>query len=182
VSEAGQFRPLTSSTSPHPMNNPYAPPAAPVGTAPRSPVGAWLRVLVVVVACSVVALALSWLVAPALASWIAGLTHAAGMRLGPIHLDANPELLVLDLALSSIAFFAACALAAKLSNGHRVVAALGVAGVGWLVYFVEVRGVPGILSSEYPIWYELFPCHLGSGLLAAHLCRRRGGTTCSRRP
>jgi hypothetical protein len=62
------------------------------------------------------------------------------MRIGPTHFsESNSEVLAIDLALTFIAFFTSCALAAKYSNGRPVAAALEVASVGWLVYFRDWR-------------------------------------------
>ena len=156
------------------MRDPYAPPAADIVDASRGGWGGWLRVLAVVAMFAPIALALSWLVVPALASWISGLADFASMRIGPTHLsEENSEVLAIDLALTFVAFFTFCALAAKYSNGRPVAAALAVASVGWLVYFVEVGGIQGIALSGYPIWYELAPCHWGAGLAAAYVFRRR---------
>jgi len=83
-----------------------------------------------------------------------------------------PIFLIADLALSFLFFLLGCFLAARLSKGHIAAAAMGVAAIGWLVYFTEVGGLTGMLNSEFPAWYEFFPSHLLAAAIAIALARR----------
>ena len=148
------------------MINPYTPPEAHVEdiAEPRSP--GWLRVFLAVVAFSALALVLSWFVAPAASSVImSGLGASPG--------TPNAAFLFVDLLLSFLAFVLSCSLAARMAWSHHVVAAFGVALIGWLVYFVVAGGPWAMLSSQYPLWYEFFPSHFGAAALAVYLAPRR---------
>ncbi|MDO9002759.1 MAG: hypothetical protein Q7V20_04805 [Aquabacterium sp.] len=127
----------------------------------------WYRTVFLVAIFSAMSLALSWLIAPFIASTVALLL---GMGWSG---ETPPALLALDMALSLLAFILGCYGAARLSRGHFLFAAAGVALVGWVVYFAEAGGVQGMLKSQYPIWYEFFPSHFSAALLAIYLVRRR---------
>ena len=127
----------------------------------------WYRTVFLVAIFSGMSLALSWLIAPFIASTVALLLGMGGSG------ETPPALLALDLVLSLLAFILGCYGAARLSRGHFLFAAGGVALLGWVVYFAEAGGVQGMLKSQYPIWYEFFPSHFSAALLAIYLVRRR---------
>jgi len=144
------------------MSNPYTPPNSRVEDTPGLEDESWLRLAGVVLTFSLISLTLSWVLAPVIATLFA---NWAGLP--------NTSMLFVDLVLSCAAFFLGSFLAALRSRRRPALAAIAVAGIGWLVYFVEVGGISGILSSAYPIWYELSPSHLGPGVLAALIAKRR---------
>ena len=126
----------------------------------------WARTLSLIAAFSIAALALAWVVVPVIAAVLSQLLFGATT-------GTPPEFLALDLALSFLAFLAACYGAAALSRGHPVATATGVAVVGWLVYFVVVGGLEGMFSGDLPVWYEAFPLHFLAAVLGCRLARRR---------
>lgn len=149
------------------MNDRYAPPTAPVADIVDSPARpTWLRTGLLVLAFGGLSLALAWMVAPMGAALIATL-------LGADEADSSNLFILLDLVLSALVFFLGCYLAARLSRGHAFVAAAGVGGMGWLVYFLAVGGVEGMLDGDFPLWYEFFPSHILTALVAWFLARRR---------
>ncbi len=150
------------------MNNPYAPPGAHVEDPELPSRGGVLRIAGVVLGLSLVTLTLSWILAPMLAS---ELTKLAGLATN----QPSKIFLLLDLIMSCAIFFFGCFLGARASKGRPFLAALGIGLVGWLVYFVEVGGLYGMLYSKYPLWYEFFPSHLGTALFAAYLVRHLNG-------
>src|SRR6478736_2252785 len=80
----------------------------------------WARTLSLIAAFSIAALALAWVVVPVIAAVLSQLLFGATT-------GTPPEFLALDLALSFLAFLAACYGAAALSRGHPVATATGVA-------------------------------------------------------
>ena len=140
------------------MTNPYAPPGAPVTDMNRPPVG-WGKVLVMIAAGWLLANALAWLVAPLLAG-------TAAQALGEDPEQAGSLFLALDLLLSVAAIFAGCRVAAWGSRGRIVIAALGVAVLSALFYFYQIGGFAGMVSAEFPLWYQFFPINLVALLLA----------------
>lgn len=147
------------------MTNPFLPPTAELEKEHISTAG-WLRVTGAILGFSLLSLILSWVAAPLLAGELSSLI---GITSSP----PGPEFLLIDLILSCAAFVLGCFLAARAAYGRSYISALGVAAVGWLVYFTEVGGLPGMLGSSYPGWYEFFPSHFGSALLAAYLATRQ---------
>jgi hypothetical protein len=148
------------------MTNPFTPPASEVRDMAPEGKSHWLRTALLVMAFGGLSLAVAWTIAPLVAGGIArvlGINGNAGL----------PAFLAIDLALSTLTFFAGCYLAAHLSHGHAFVAAAGVAFMGWIVYFTEVGGLQGMLNSEYPRWYEFFPEHCVAAIAAWLLARRR---------
>ncbi|MBR7778908.1 hypothetical protein [Undibacterium rugosum] len=136
------------------MNNPSTPPKPPLADiSSKIEQPSWLRTLLLVVGFGVLSLALAWLVIPCIVEKI---TYMLGIS----SVETPPVLLILDILLSTLAFFASCYLAAKFSRGHVLFAAAGVGFIGWIVYFLEVGGLDGIVTSEFPFWYEFFPSHL----------------------
>jgi len=84
---------------------------------------------------------------------------------GAIYTDAyigsalqNPSLgpLILDIALSFIADVTLMCFALFYRRPYGTIIAAVLAVLGLAVYFWEVGGFPGMLHSEYGIWYELF--------------------------
>jgi hypothetical protein len=146
------------------MTNPYEPPGTTVQDAGPQPTPGWLRLVASIIVASLLALALAWIVAP----WL------VGVLLGrPADASVPTSFLLCDMALSFIAFCVGALLAAKLAGARPYVAALGVSFIGWLVYFIEVGGLPGMLHSVYPFWYDFAPVHLIAGLLAGAIWTRR---------
>jgi len=147
------------------MTNRYTPPSSEVADIEPERRASWLRTALLVLGCSAGSLALSWFLAPAIASLI---------PISPGAANAGPpsSFLAVDLALSFLFFLLGCFLAARFSKGHIAVASLGVAAVGWLVYFAEVGGFTGMLKSEFPFWYEFFPSHLLAAVIAIVLAER----------
>ena len=146
-------------------NNPFSPPSSEVADAAINSRSSWLRNVLLVVGFSALSLALSWLLGPAIASLV------------PVSADTRalppPLFFAVDVLFSFLFFWLGCYLAARLSRGHYVVAASGVAAIGWLVYFIEVGGLRGMLNSEYPLWYEFFPIHILAAVIAILFARRR---------
>ena len=146
------------------MATPYDPPATPVQDAGPEPGPGWLRLIASIVVSALLALALSWIAAP----WLATLLFGK-----PESVSVATSFLLCDLVLSFLAFFASALLAAKLARARPYIAALGVSLIGWSVYFREAGGLTGMLHSEYPIWYDFAPVHLTAGLLAGAIWARR---------
>jgi hypothetical protein len=140
------------------MTNPYAPPDAPVADMNPPPAG-WSKVLVMVVAGWLLANFLAWLVAPLVASAV---VQALGEEADkPVSL-----FLAIDLLLSIAAIFVGCRVAASGSRGRMVIAAIGVAVLSALFYFYQIGGLAGMVSAEFPLWYQFFPVNLTALLLA----------------
>jgi hypothetical protein len=138
------------------MTNPYAPPEAPVADVNPPPAG-WGKVIVMIVAGWLLANFLAWLIAPLLAS-------AAAEAVGE---EPDKSLfLVIDLLLSVAAIFIGCRVAASGSRGRIVIAALGVAMLSAVFYLYQIGGFEGMVSAEFPLWYQFFPVNLTALLLA----------------
>ncbi len=138
------------------MTNPYAPPEAPVADMNPPPAG-WGKVLAMIAAGWLLANFLAWLIAPLLAS-------AAAQAVGE---EPDKSLfLALDLLLSVAAIFIGCRVAASGSRGRIVVAVLGVAVLSALFYLYQIGGFEGLVSAEFPLWYQFFPVNLTALLLA----------------
>jgi hypothetical protein len=138
------------------MTNPYAPPEAPVADMNPPPAG-WGKVLAMIAAGWLLANVLAWLIAPLLAS-------AAVQAVGE---EPDKSLfLVIDLLLSIAAIFIGCRVAASGSRGRIVIAALGVAVLSALFYLYQIGGFAGMVSAEFPLWYQFFPVNLTALLLA----------------
>ena len=138
------------------MSNPYAPPEAPVADMNPPPAG-WGKVLAMIAAGWLLANFLAWLIAPLLAS-------AAVQAVGE-----EPDkwlFLAIDLLLSVAAIFIGCRVAAWGSRGRIVIAALGVAVLSALFYLYQIGGFAGMVSAEFPLWYQFFPVNLTALLLA----------------
>ena len=140
------------------MTNPYAPPDAPVADVNPPPAG-WGKVLVMIAAGWLLANFLAWLVAPLLAS-------AAVQALGEEPDKPITLFLAIDLLLSIAAIYIGCRVAAWGSRGRIVIAALGVAVLSALFFLYQIGGVAGMLSAEFPVWYQFFPVNLTALLLA----------------
>ena len=148
------------------MDNPYTPPHAAVSDIAPTPKPGWVRLIVAVIISSALALPLAWFVAPPIA-------QAIGRAQGPAtEQEAMTRFLLGDMGISFCIFFLCSLLATHMARSRPFIAALGVSVVGWLVYFVEVGGVTGMLQSVYPLWYEFTPTHFGSGLIAGALASR----------
>jgi len=149
------------------MRNPYQSPDSRVQDLEGAIPPSWLRLIGSVAISAMIALAASWLVSPLLARALAQTLNLDG--------SAYPSkaLLAGDMVFSSLFVFGCSWLAAKLAGGRTYIAALGVGLIGWTVYFWEVGGLSGMLVSRYPLWYEFFPSHFGSALLAALLVSRQ---------
>jgi hypothetical protein len=74
--------------------------------------------------------------------------------------------LAIDLLLSVAAIFIGCRVAASGSRGRIVIAALGVAVLSALFYLYQIGGFEGMVSAEFPLWYQFFPVNLTALLLA----------------
>lgn len=148
------------------MNNPYATPKSQVADSKVIEHGGWFRTVSITLGCSLLALFLSWGIAPSLARI---LTESAGLSTDV----PAPLFFILDELFSLLSFFVGCFLAARLSKGQTRIAVLGVALAGWLVYFVEVGGIQGMLHSEFPLWYEFFPSHCLPAVVVLILVRQR---------
>lgn len=146
--------------------NPFAPPESPVKdvSAPR-PAGP-LRAWICVVLFAALSLLVSWVFVPLIAGAIAGMLFASAS-------SRSHVLLFFDLLLTAATVFLGAAAAITFARRNAYLVALGVAAICWLVYFVEVGGIGGMLGSAYPGWYEFFPSHFGPAMLAAWLARRR---------
>jgi hypothetical protein len=140
------------------MTNPYAPPDAPVADMNPPPAG-WGKVLAMIAAGWLVANLLAWLIAPWLASAIAQAVSEEPDQ--PVTL-----FLAIDLVLSVAAIYIGCLIAASGSRGRIVIAALGVAVLSALFYLYQIGGFGGLVSIEFPLWYQLFPVNLTALLLA----------------
>ena len=140
------------------MTNPYAPPGAPVTDMNRPPAG-WGKVLAMIAAGWLLANFLAWLIAPLLAS-------AAVQALGEESDKPVTLFLAIDLLLSIAAIFAGCRVAAWGSRGRIVIAASGVAVLSALFYLYQVGGFAGMVSAEFPLWYQFFPVNLTALLWA----------------
>lgn len=140
------------------MTNPFAPPDAPVADMNPPPAG-WGKVLAMIAAGWLLANFLAWLIAPLLAS-------AAVQALGEEPDKPVSLFLALDLLLSIAAIFIGCRVAAWGSRGRIVVAALGVAVLSALFYLYQIGGFAGMVSAEFPLWYQFFPVNLTALLLA----------------
>ena len=123
----------------------------------------WVRLLLAVVIASITALLLSWFLAPRLSTLFAKYMGY------DTQIEIPKALLFVDLVLSTIFFFLGSLLSIKLAKSRPYIAAFGVSVIGWAVYFSEVGGLNGMLHSEYPLWYEFFPSHFGSGWVAASI-------------
>ena len=140
------------------MTNPYAPPGAPVTDMNRPPAG-WGKVLAMIAAGWLLANFLAWLIAPLLAS-------AVVQALGEEPNKPVTLFLAIDLLLSIAAIYAGCRVAAWGSRGRFVIAALGVAVLSALFYLYQIGGFEGLVSAEFPLWYQFFPVNLTALLLA----------------
>ena len=149
------------------MDNPYEPPHSIVRDVGPGRRPGWLRLIGSVLFSAAIGLVLAWSVAP----WIAGLVTHTQYFGGASKL--SPSFLFVDDVASFVFLLASSFLATVLAGSRPYVAALGVSFFGWLVYFVEVGGLQGMLNSSFPWWYEFSPTHLVSGLLAGFLAARR---------
>ena len=140
------------------MTNPYAPPDAPVADMNPPPAG-WGKVLAMIVAGWLLANFLAWLIAPLLAS-------AVVQAMGEEPDQPVTLFLAIDLLLSIAAIYAGCRVAAWGSRGRIVIAALGVAVLSALFYLYQIGGIEGMVSAEFPLWYQLFPVNLTALLFA----------------
>jgi hypothetical protein len=138
------------------MTNPYAPPEAPVADMNPPPAG-WGKVLAMIAAGWLLANFLAWLIAPLLASAV---VQALGEE------PDKTLFLAIDLLLSIAAIFIGCRVAASGSRGRIVIAALGVAVLSALFYLYQIGGFAGMVSAEFPLWYQFFPVNLTALLLA----------------
>jgi hypothetical protein len=131
------------------------------------------RLLLGVAVGSVCALILSWFGSPEISSQFA-LDHRYE---GPD--SATATLLLYDIAFSALSFFVGSLVSFVIAKSKPYWACCLVGFIGWLVYFVEVRGPIGVFSGEYPLWYEFAPTHFAPSLLAAWLIvqRTRGPTS-----
>jgi heme/copper-type cytochrome/quinol oxidase subunit 3 len=140
------------------MTNPYAPPEAPVADMNPPPAG-WGKVLAMIVLGWLLANFLAWLIAPLVASAV----------VQPLGEEADQPVtlfLAIDLLLSIAAIFIGCRVAASGSRGRMVVAVLGVAVLSALFYLYQIGGFAGMVSAEFPLWYQFFPVNLVALLLA----------------
>jgi hypothetical protein len=140
------------------MTNPYAPPDAPVADTNPPPAG-WGKVLAMIALGWLLANFLAWLIAPLVAS-------AVVQPLGEEQDQPVTLFLAIDLLLSIAAIFIGCRVAALGSRGRSVVAVLGVAVLSALFYLYQIGGFAGMVSAEYPLWYQFFPVNLTALLLA----------------
>jgi hypothetical protein len=140
------------------MTNPYAPPDAPVADMNRPPAG-WGKVLAMIAAGWLLANFLAWLVAPLVAS-------AVVQAMGEEPDKPVTMFLAIDLLMSIAAIYAGCRVAAWGSRGRIAIAALGVAVLSALFYLYHIGGFTGLVSAEFPLWYQLFPVNLLALLLA----------------
>lgn len=140
------------------MTNPYAPPDAPVADMNPPPAG-WGKVLAMIAAGWLLANFLAWLIAPLVAS-------AAVQALGEESDKPVTLFLAIDLLLSIAAIYAGCRVAAWGSRGRIVIAVLGVALSSALFYLYQIGGFEGMVSAEFPPWYQFFPVNLTALLLA----------------
>jgi hypothetical protein len=140
------------------MNNPYAPPDAPVADMNPPPAG-WGKVLVMIAAGWLLANFLAWLIAPLVAS-------AVVQALGEEPDKPVTLFLAIDLLLSIAAIYAGCRVAAWGSRGRIVIAALAVAVLSGVFYLYQIGGLAGLVSAEFPLWYQFFPVNLTALLLA----------------
>jgi hypothetical protein len=140
------------------MTNPYAPPEAPVADMNPPPAG-WGKVLAMIAAGWMLANFLAWLIAPLAAGIVA-------QSLGDDADKPGSLFLAIDLLLSIAAIVAGCRLAASGSRGRIVIAVLGVAVLSALFYLVQIGGLGGLVSGEFPLWYQFFPVNLTALLLA----------------
>jgi hypothetical protein len=138
------------------MTNPYAPPEAPVADMNPPPAG-WGKVIAMIAAGWLLANFLAWLIAPLLAS---AMVEAVGEE------PDKSLFLALDLLLSVAAIFIGCRVAASGARGRIVVAALGVAVLSAVFYLYQIGGFEGMVSAEFPLWYQFFPVNLTALLLA----------------
>jgi hypothetical protein len=138
------------------MTNPYAPPEAPVADMNPPPAG-WGKVIAMIAAGWLLANFLAWLIAPLLASAV---VQAVGEE------PDKSLFLALDLLLSVAAIFIGCRVAASGSRGRIVIAALGVAVLSAVFYLYQIGGFEGLVSAEFPLWYQFFPVNLTALLLA----------------
>jgi hypothetical protein len=140
------------------MTNPYAPPDAPVADMNPPPAG-WGKVLAMIAAGWMLANFLAWLIAPLVAS-------AVVLALGDEPDKPVTLFLSIDLLLSIAAIYLGCRVAAWGSRGRIVIAALGVALSSALFYLYQIGGFDGMVSAEFPLWYQFFPVNLTALLLA----------------
>jgi hypothetical protein len=140
------------------MTNPYAPPDAPVADMNPPPAG-WGKVLAMIAAGWLLANVLAWLIAPLLASAVVQALSDEPDK--PVTL-----FLAIDLLLSIAAIFIGCRVAAWGSRGRVVIAALGVAVLSTVFYIYQIGGFAGMVSAEFPLWYQFFPVNLTALLLA----------------
>jgi hypothetical protein len=138
------------------VTNPYAPPDAPVADMNPPPAG-WGKVLLMIAAGWLLANFLAWLIAPLLASAV---VQAVGEE------PDKSLFLAIDLLLSVAAIFIGCRVAASGSRGRIVIAALGVAVLSAVFYLHQIGGFEGMVSAEFPLWYQFFPVNLTALLLA----------------
>lgn len=93
--------------------------------------------------------------------------------LGDPHESSLP--LLADLVICMLAALALMYIAMKRRPPHGIAIAAFMAFTGWAIYFLEVGLFAGMISGEYPLWYELgsfikYPAVFGLALL---LTRRR---------
>ena len=87
----------------------------------------------------------------------------------------TPLGLLTDLVLTFFVAFSFMVATLQIKYPHGLIISVFMALCGWGIYFAEVGYLPGILNSEFPVWYELFsfikyPLALGVALFAT----RRG--------
>jgi len=129
----------------------------------KKKLSSWIRLFISILVASIVAILLSWFVAPTVASFFSS-------YLGNTSQSGTPNsLLLIDLCLSTLFFFIGSLLSIKLARTRPYFAAYGVSFIGWLIYYNEAGGLNGMLHSMYPLWYEFFPSNFGSGWVAASL-------------
>ncbi|MCE4556962.1 hypothetical protein [Pelomonas cellulosilytica] len=134
-----------------------------------APAFSWARLWLGATVGATVALILSWLVAPEIASVLV-LGHGYE---GPG--SATDSLLLADVALSFLAFVLGARLSHAIVRSKPYWACFAVGALGWAFYLFEMGGFSGLFTGEYPLWYELAPTHWGASLLAARWAARDGG-------
>jgi len=148
------------------MNDPYSPPRSDVSRPPDSDGAGLARAFLSTLGMGVVALGTGWIIFPTIlrqvfspnSTFFAYRPGSAG--------------LVADLVSDALTYFVCSYLAARMNRTRPYAVAMGVAAIGWLVYFLEVGGVSGIRHSIYPLWYELAPVHFLPAWIAAYVVSR----------
>jgi hypothetical protein len=148
------------------MRNPFAPPTAKVEDLRDDSAASVRKTLAATLGAAAAALVLAWMLVPLLAEALVRLVRSPAKV-------PDPPMLALDLLFSTAVWFAGSYVAGRIAAGRHWLAAVGVGMIGWLVYFIEVGGITGILSSEFPLWYELSPSHIGPAVVAGLLLSRR---------